>query len=292
MTTIRQAIKDKNNRSFVQRETSRRKIQKMALVGGYNLEMASTIDIFDGLEKSWTLSKNIGIDKKRFPSVLVGDWIVIIGGKNSSNETVASVEYIDLKSGQKQPLKPLNQARNDFSAVKLRRDSSTDVYAIGGFVVTYIENGAGTRLSSVERWSSETGYWEIIAPLLVGVDSHSASVIGDEIYITGGCTFENEKLTSTNKVQMYSVKTNSWTYRAQMIQGRHYHSSVAFKGKLYVAGRYFEKTDMSLDSVEHFDPNANVWTAFTKLPKPAEGISLCCFRNKVLSLGEFFYNLI
>ncbi|XP_077301923.1 kelch-like protein 25 [Arctopsyche grandis] len=284
MIAIRQEIKNKNDKSFIPRETPCRKIKgkKMALVGGFDLDMASTIDIFDGLENNWTLSKNIGINKCRFASVVVEHWIVIIGGKNSSKELVTSVEYIDLKSGQKQPLQPLNQARQDFSAVTLSRGSSTDVYAIGGFEITNVETQKGNYLSSVERWSSKSGDWEIISPLLVGVDSHSASVIADKIYITGG-RISNSK--STNKVQMYSVETNSWTYRAQMIQERHDHSSVAFKGKLYVAGGYLEQTSTYLDSVEHFDPNANVWNAFTKLPKPAYGFSLCWFQNKLLRMG-------
>ncbi|XP_077294581.1 ectoderm-neural cortex protein 1-like [Arctopsyche grandis] len=277
MTTIRQEIINKNDKSFVPRETPRRKIQKMALVGGRNIDMANTIDIFDGLMNSWTLSKNIGINKSWFASVLVGDWIFIIGGKNSSGQSVTSVEYIDLKSGEKKPLKPLNQARHHFSAVTLRRGSSTDVYAIGGLV--------GDYLSSVERWSSNTGDWAIIAPLLVAIYGHSASVIADKIYITGGKTSENGRDISTNKVQMYSVETNSWTYRAQMIQGRYNHSSVAFKGKLYVAGGFDHQTWTNLDSVEHYDPNANVWTAFTKLTQAASGISLGCFRNKLFSMG-------
>ncbi|XP_077299923.1 kelch-like protein 23 [Arctopsyche grandis] len=281
LTTIRKEIKNKNDKYFVPRETPRRKIKgyKIALVGGWNIDEANTIDIFDGLKNSWTLSKNIGINESYFASVLVGDWILIIGGWNSSNATVTSVEYIDLKSGEKKPLKPLNQARYGFSAVTLRRGSSTDVYAIGGF--------GGGYLSSVERWSSNTGDWEIIAPLLEAVTWHSASVIADKIYITGGKTKENGKTISTNKVQMYSVETNSWTYRAQMIQGRASHSSVAFKGKLYVAGGLDYQTWTNLDSVEHYDPNANVWTAFTKLPQAARGISLGCFQNKLFSMGGF-----
>ncbi|XP_077289487.1 kelch-like protein 28 [Arctopsyche grandis] len=278
MTTLRQAVKDKKDKSFVPKETPRRKIKgyKVALVGGSNIYTANTIDIFDGLKNSWSLSKNIGINKIWFASVLVGDWIVIIGGYNSSNGSMTSVEYIDLKSGEKKPLKPLNRARYDFSAVTLRRGSSTDVYAIGGY-----DNG---RLSSVERWSSNTGDWEIIAPLLVAVNYHSASVIADKIYITGGETTER---ISTNKVQMYSVETNSWTYRAQMIQRRYKHSSVVFKGKLYVAGGHDWQTRTYLDSVEHYDPNANVWTAFTKLPQAADGISLGCFQNKLFSMGGY-----
>ncbi|XP_077289617.1 ectoderm-neural cortex protein 1-like isoform X2 [Arctopsyche grandis] len=277
MTTIRQEIINKNDKSLVPRETPRRIIQKMALVGGWRIYEANTIDIFDGLKNSWTLSKNIGINKSSFASVLVGDWILIIGGEDSSYESVTSVEYIDLKSGEKKPLKPLNQARYLFSAVTLRRGSSTDVYAIGGY-------NSRSFISSVERWSSNTGDWEIIAPLLVAVKYHSASVIANKIYITGGQTSQWK---SSNKVQMYSVETNSWTYRAQMIQGRHRHSSVAFQGKLYVAGGIDSQTGTNLDSVEHYDPNANVWTAFTKLPQAASGISLGCFQSKLFSMGDY-----
>ncbi|XP_077289052.1 kelch-like protein 25 [Arctopsyche grandis] len=276
LTTIRQEIIiNKNDKSFVPRETPRRIIQKMALVGGNDLDDANTIDIFDELKSSWTLSKNIGINKKWFSSVLVGDWIFIIGGRNSS--TLTSVEYIDLKSGEKKPLKPLNQARHLFSAVTLRRGSSTDVYAIGGY--------ANAFLSSVERWSSNTEDWEIIAPLLVAVSNQSASVIADKIYITGGRTKENGKTISTNEVQMYSVETNSWTYRAQMIQRRSDHSSVVFKGKLYVTGGRDFQTWNNLGVVEHYDPNANLWTAFIKLPKAASGIILGYFQNKLFSMG-------
>ncbi|XP_077299692.1 kelch-like protein 7 [Arctopsyche grandis] len=274
---LRQAILDKNNSSAIQRETPRRKKEKIALIGGDDINMANTIDIFDGLRKSWTLSEEIGINKTYFASVIVGDRIVIIGGLNSSSEILASVEYIDLKNGQKHPLKPLNRDRTNFSAVTLRRDSSTDVYAIGGFGDDY--------LSSVERWNSETGDWEIIAPLLMAVFYHSASVIDNKIYVTGGRTVENGKRISTDKVQMYSVENNSWTYRAQMIQERERHSSVTFNGKLFVAGGIIQQTLTDLDSVEYYDPNANLWTAFTKLPNPVEGNSICCFQNKLLSMG-------
>ncbi|XP_077293722.1 kelch-like protein 25 isoform X1 [Arctopsyche grandis] len=276
LTSIRQVLKDKIDKSSIQRDTPRgkkEKKEKIVLVGGEDLNMANTIDIYDGAKKSWTPSKHIGINKSEFASVLVGDWLVIIGGKNSSWETVTSVEYIDLKSGQKHPLKPLNQARWRFSAVTLRRGSSTDVYV-----------GGDDSNQSMERWNSKTGDWEIIAPLLSTVYDHSASVMDGKIFVTGGLTNDYK---STDKVQVYSVETNFWTYRPQMIQARHSHSSVAFKGKLYVAGGRVWQTSTKLDNVEYYDPIANVWTAFTKLPEPAYGINLCCFQNKLLSMGGY-----
>ncbi|XP_077294123.1 kelch-like protein 7 isoform X2 [Arctopsyche grandis] len=274
MTNLGQAIKDKNNISFIQRETPRRKKEKIALVGGDNLDEADTIDIYDGENKSWTLSKGIGINKSNFASVVVGDWIVIIGGWK--NRSLTTVDYIDLKNGQKHPLQPLNQARYNLSAVTICHDSSTDVYAIGGYDYSNNKN-----LSSVERWNIKTRDWKIIAPLLVAVYDHSASAIDDNIYVTGGRIEKNRKNISLNKVQMYSVESNSWTYRAQMIQERSEHSSVVFKGKLFVAGGFIDQLDSRTDSIEHYDPIANLWTAFTKLPKPVAGTSLCSFQNKL-----------
>ncbi|XP_077294153.1 kelch-like protein 25 isoform X2 [Arctopsyche grandis] len=276
---VRQAIIGKDNKSLIQEKNRRRKEKKIALVGGKDIDVANTIDIYDGQMKNWSLSENIGINKSDFESVIVGESIVIIGGLNSSNESVTSVEYIDLKNGQKFSLKPLNIARYKFSAATLRRGSSTDVYAIGG------NNDDDDVLSSVERWNSETGDWQIITSLLVAVEYHSATVVDEKIYITGGQTYANKKITSLNKVQMYSVETNSWTYRAQMIQERSEHSSVAFRGKLYVAGGTIFQTSTYLDSVEHYDPNANLWTPFTNLPRPVSGVSLFCFQKKLLTMG-------
>ncbi|XP_077294205.1 kelch-like protein 40 [Arctopsyche grandis] len=244
LTSVRQVIKDKDDKSSNQRDTPRRKKEKIALVGGDYLNLANTIDIFDGLKKSWTLSEDIGIEKINFASVVVGDWMFIIGG-NSAIKIETSVEYIDLKSGQKHPLKPLNQARYKLSAVTLRRDSSTEVYAIGGKLSFFLK--AGKIRESVERWNSKTGDWEFIAPLCI-------------------------------------QWRNSWTYRADMIRGRFFHSSVAFKGKLFIGGGC-NSWQRILISVEQYDPIANVWTAFTELPVPAESISLCCFQNKLLSMG-------
>ncbi|XP_077296856.1 kelch-like protein 25 isoform X3 [Arctopsyche grandis] len=220
MTSIRLAILNKislNSKYLIQRETHRRR------------KSAYTIDIYDGEKKSWTLSKDTGIIKDNFASVIAGDRIIIIGGRNFSNCAENSVEYIDLKNGQKHQLNPLNQARLHFSAVTLPRDSSTDIYAICGYENNMV-------ISTVERWNSKTRDWEIIASLLSAVYFHSASVINYRIYVVGGQVHKNGKTIPTNQVQMYSVETNSWIYRSQMIQARSSHSSVVFIGKLFIAG--------------------------------------------------------
>ncbi|XP_077286676.1 kelch-like protein 23 [Arctopsyche grandis] len=248
-------------------------INKIAVLGGDKLDAANTVDIFDATNDSWTLRDNFGFDRTQFVSVLVGNWIVIIGGFDSNGNEVTSVEYIDLKNGKKHQLKPLNQGRVYFSAVTLSRKSSTDVYVIGGWKNKIY-------LYSVERWNSKTKNWDTsIAQLLKAVHSHSASVIGDKIYVTGGRLWQSDKpQNSINTLQVYSVKSNSWSYGASMIYERESHSSIA----IFVAGGFYYEKYKNIDSVERYDPNANLWTAYCTLPNPARKIGLCFYRNKLI----------
>ncbi|XP_077285471.1 kelch-like protein 38 [Arctopsyche grandis] len=260
---------------------------KIALIGDFYSSVGNIIDVYDGRKNSWSLCRNFSFNRDQFASVLVKEEIMIIGG----NPYYTQVDYVDLKDGQKHSMKPLNQGRRAFSAVALHHLTSSDVYAIGG-------EYQNRHLSSVERWNSKTMNWdENVAPLLLAVCYHSASIIDDRIYVTGGRKRENKEETSINSMQVYSVDSNSWSYGTPMIQAREHHSSIAIKGKLYVGGGMMKEAfsflnvsskflrGVSLDSVESYDPITKVWTDFCTLPTPASGISLCFFQNKLLSIG-------
>ncbi|XP_077289869.1 kelch-like protein 25 [Arctopsyche grandis] len=273
--------------SYCQSMSGHRNRYKIALVGDLNLDVANIIDIYNGRNKSWTLSKNFQFNRRWFASALVNNWIMIIGGKDSSHKAVNLVHYIDLKDGQKHPLKPLNQARFQFSAVTLRHESFTDVYAIGG-------SDNKKSLSSVERWNSNKKSWEMnVAPLLLAVCYFSASVIDGNIYVTGGRTWKNGKWKTIKQVQMYSSESNSWSYRAPMIQERDGHSSVVIKGKLFIVGGYILetrsknvwRTGIYSDKIESYAPDTNLWIYYSMLPKPGRGISLCFVQNMLLLMG-------
>ncbi|XP_077285139.1 kelch-like protein 41b [Arctopsyche grandis] len=268
-----------NYQCLLQKESLRRRSEKIALFGGGVSDVANTVDIYDARNESWTLSKSFQFNRHHFASVLINDWILIIGGTTAARTGDTSVDYIDLKNGEVHQLKPLNQARAWFPAVTLRRDSTTDVYAIGGKANTDIS-------SSVERWNSKTKNWEMnVAPMLQALHIHSASVISGKIYVAGGRTSIGGKHQTINALQVYSVECNSWSYLAPMIQARDYHSSIAIRGKLYIAGGYRLETGTFLDSVESYDPDVNLWTSYCKMPNPRYGVNLCFYRNKLHCIG-------
>lgn len=64
--------------------------------------------------------------------------------------------------------------------------------------------------------------WEMnIAPMLEAIERHAACVINDDIFVTGGAVIGAKTI---NSVQMYSIISNSWSYRAPMIHPRQEHS--------------------------------------------------------------------
>ncbi|XP_077301682.1 kelch-like protein 38 [Arctopsyche grandis] len=264
---------------------------KLAVIGASEFTDASkTIDVYDGVKNTWTLSKNLNIDRARFASVVVNDWILILGGckliqmfGEPVDTPISEVGYIDLKDGQIYKLKSLHAPRFDFQMVTISADSSIDVYVIGG---ADINKKAVTR---VERWNSVEQIWKKnIAHMLTGLIYSSASVINDNIYVTGGCKFLNNNMYCTDLVQRYSVKTNKWIYCTPMIQKKANHSSVTINGKLYVAGgfRNIIGTEIRLlHSMESYDPVANVWTTFSNLPSPRSGAGLIFFQNKLFLIG-------
>ncbi|XP_077287998.1 kelch-like protein 25 [Arctopsyche grandis] len=270
--------------SSIKKQSLPRKSDKIVLIGGNNEKDANTIEIYDGNQKNWLKDENTHtFNRTNFTSLLVGNWIMIMGGvKEENNIPVASVmvNYIDLENGQMKSLEPLNHGRLDFSAVTLPNGSSHDVYAIGG--LSTLE-----YLSSVERWNSETKKWVSITQLIQAVYWHSAAVIGTDIYVTGGKEKKIKKkntFKTINAVQKYSVKSNSWTNCTPMNENRENHSSITIKGKLYVAGGR-NNTQKFLASVESYDPDKNLWTPYCNLPNPAYGFSLCFYRNNLLFIG-------
>ncbi|XP_077289642.1 kelch-like protein 25 [Arctopsyche grandis] len=262
------------------------KIEKLALVGSSEYDTRNTLDIFDCKKNKWSLSKDVSFFRLNYASTVVAGYLLVIGGSQSKK-----VDCINLEKGTKESLIPLNERRCYSSAVKISDKSSSYVYVIGGYNE---ENGI---MKSVERWNNKENdmekkkkeKWNMnVAPMNLAVAGHSSVVIGNTIYVMGGRTNDTNERT-TNKLQIYSKKTNSWSFCTSMNRRREGHSSVLFYGDIYVAGGQIlnmdNTTTTTIDSVEYYNPKGKMWTDIVNLPQPLYGLSLCVFRNKLLCIG-------
>ncbi|XP_077301674.1 kelch-like protein 7 [Arctopsyche grandis] len=269
-----------NRQNSLQKDNYRKRSAKLAIVSSWSKSgVENTIDIYDKINNNWALSKDLGLNRWNYETVVVDDCILIIGGHNDAGP-VNAVQYIDLKDGRKYGLNPLNLSRNLFAAAKLSQDSSTDVYAIGG-AESWLK-----PMNTVERWNSKRRNWETnVAPLPVAVHSQAASVINGNIYVTGGYKLSEGKLKSIREVQKYSPQTNSWSYLTPMIENRRAHKSADINGKLYVVGGAKDITLSHIASVESYDLDADLWTLLCNLPSPRWGTVVRLFDNKLLFIG-------
>ncbi|XP_077283320.1 kelch-like protein 25 [Arctopsyche grandis] len=248
---------------------------KLLIVGCWDDVSRNFIEIYNPENNVWTKSRDYGFNRRNFCAAKVDDRIMVIGGfangKGSNN-----VDCVNLKNGQKSAMTPLNQGRFNAACATITNGSSTDVYIIGG------ANPA--LVASVEKWNSNTQTWSTnIANMPLAVHAHSAAVVNNKIYVTGGST----KGSSVTNVQMYTPESNSWAYCAAMTRKRFCHLSAGINGKVFVVGgceKYFIPHTVTA-SVESYDPNSNLWTPFCNLPSPRTGSNMCLYRNKFIFVG-------
>ncbi|XP_077284603.1 kelch-like protein 35 [Arctopsyche grandis] len=251
---------------------------KMIIVGSWEDAGRNFIETYSAAQNSWSVSRDYGFNRRNYSVALVNNRILIIGGY-INRAGVATVDYVDITSGQKFGMSPLKIGRYNAASATISRGSSSDVYLIGGLT------SPGRTLNSVERWNSDSQSWVSNVPgMLQPLHAHAASVVDGRIYVTGG-SLANK--VTVNTVQMYSPETNSWSYRTPMNSSRFCHLSAVIRGRIFVVGGcgvyYNAATVMS--NVEAYDPNSNSWTSITSLPSPRTGGNVCLFQNRIVFIG-------
>ncbi|XP_066586895.1 actin-binding protein IPP-like [Prorops nasuta] len=114
-----------------------------------------------------------------------------------------------------------------------------------------------------------TREWNYLAPMLTPRSQMGITVLDGYIYVVGGTNKNQEVLKS---VERYSFEKNKWSIVAPMTIGRSYPAVAAADGKLYVIGGdqsqeiNFYRTQITISTVECYDPHLNKWHECESLP--------------------------
>ncbi|XP_043282923.1 actin-binding protein IPP-like isoform X2 [Venturia canescens] len=114
-----------------------------------------------------------------------------------------------------------------------------------------------------------TREWNSLAPMLTPRSQMGITILDGYLYVVGG-TNKNQEFRTT--VERYSFEKNKWTAVAPMSIGRSYPAVAAADGRLYVIGGdqsqdiNFYRTQITISTVECYDPNSNKWEECTSLP--------------------------
>ncbi|KAK0160479.1 hypothetical protein PV328_007887 [Microctonus aethiopoides] len=147
---------------------------------------------------------------------------------------------------------------------------SMGVVAYEGLI--YIVGGCthdSRHRQDVMSYNPVTMEWNDLAPMLTPRSQMGITILDGYIYVVGGMNKNQEVLTS---VERYSFEKNKWTAVAPMNMGRSYPAVAAADGRLYVIGGdqsreiNFYRTQITISTVESYDPNSNKWSECASLP--------------------------
>ncbi|XP_046429029.1 actin-binding protein IPP [Neodiprion fabricii] len=147
---------------------------------------------------------------------------------------------------------------------------SMGVVAYEGLI--YIVGGCthnSRHRQDVMSYNPVTREWSYLAPMLTPRMQMGIAILDGYIYVVGGINKNQEVLTS---VERYSFDKNKWSTVAPMNVGRSYPAVAAADGRLYVIGGdqsreiNFYRTQITISTVECYDPHSNAWHECASLP--------------------------
>lgn len=114
-----------------------------------------------------------------------------------------------------------------------------------------------------------TGEYQTLAPMLQPRSQIGVAILGGYLYVVGGINKEHDVLRS---VERYSFEQNKWSYCGLLKVGRASPAVAAAGGYLYVMGGdqthevNFYRAQVTIASVERYDPEKGVWEDSSPLP--------------------------
>ncbi|KAF3697758.1 Kelch-like protein 33 [Channa argus] len=193
----------------------------------------------------------------------------------AKNDMMKSAYSYDPEHESWKRLADMQEVRSNFSVVV----HEEHIYAIGG------DTDINTNVDSVEMYNMDTDSWSFARPLDQALSGYAATVLNEEIFISGGF---NCKYVCLVSMFLYHPERGT-TYLADMNHDRSQHCMEALRGRLYVAGGVCNLKKFYTDqpACEVYDPVTDSWTNFASLPVPHVGAASAVLEEKIYILGGY-----
>ncbi|XP_040067508.1 beta-scruin [Ixodes scapularis] len=129
--------------------------------------------------------------------------------------------------------------------------------------------------------------WELLEMMPEPRNYHTASLVGDEVFVIGGCDphkTRSDEAVSSDSVFCYSAARRSWSKRTELPEARAFHGAAVLDDKIYVVGGR-DQRGRYLDTVVEYSPMADGWSTVLRLPRCAMGSSVVSMDKRLWVLG-------
>ena len=127
--------------------------------------------------------------------------------------------------------------------------------------------------------SKPDGSWLALTNAEVATLSFTPDVIGTYNFLL---TASDGLAIATDSVIVKAHQLGIWTTKVSMPTPRRYHSTVAYRGKIYTFGGY---NGGLLNILEVYDPQTNVWTTKASMPTARAGLSSSVVNDRIYVIG-------
>uniref|UniRef100_UPI0037E89D77 kelch-like protein 23 n=1 Tax=Semicossyphus pulcher TaxID=241346 RepID=UPI0037E89D77 len=167
--------------------------------------------------------------------------------------------------------------RSNGKEMSAGRKMSSSMYVIGGYY--------WHPLCEVHIWDPISNTWvqgkDMPDPAR---ESYSVSLLGANIYVTGG--YMTNTVEALDTVSVYNCDYDEWTEGCPMITARYYHCSIALHGCIYAIGGY--RGGAPEQDTEFYDPLKKKWFPVAKMIQGVGNATACVMGDKIYVTGGHY----
>jgi len=220
---------------------------KVFIIGGCKRIVDPIAECYEPSHDWWFSIKDPITVKKRVGAVTLQGFLYIVGGKDTANEPISTVQKYNPDTNQWQEVSPLSSPRYSVCAVADRNY----LYAIGG-------NSASTGftyLDIVERFDPKENTWNKLPSTHAKRSAASGTVMRQKVFVFGGLS---PNCTTGDPCEVYDTNTETWTSIPSVVAPRNYASALSFKGKIHVTGN-FQNEHSPSGEMQVYDIDKDKW---------------------------------
>ncbi|MCG3129333.1 MAG: N-acetylneuraminate epimerase [Phycisphaerae bacterium] len=228
--------------------------------GGGNNGFLNTVYEFNPGNNTWSSRAPMPTPRAESAAVALDGRMYVIGGYNGVSPALANVDIYDPATDSWSVGTPLQTPRDYPAAAVL--DGAIHVFG-GWDGVVYSK--------TLEVYDADAETWSFKTPMTVARYGAGAAVLDGKLYALGGYSGASDERT----VEVYDSDANTWTPRSWMHAPREGMGVVVSNGRIYVVGGFSDVGGVVriLDSVEEYDPIAELWTPSTPLRTPRANLA-------------------
>ncbi len=251
---------------------------KFYLFGGRGIK---PVNIFDPVTNTWTAGASPPIELHHFQAVVYQNKIYIImamTGSYPGEDPVDRIYIYDPATNQWSEGDMIPAARRRGSAGVILYKNK---FYIGGGIVNGHIDGWSTLF---DEYNPQTGTWTPLPNLPEARDHFHAALINGKMYFAGGRRTGASGVfgATISNVDVYDLETGTWSTPTQIPTPRAAGGTIAFNGKLLIAGGETGSSSQALNVVEMYDPVSNSWTVKPPMNVGRHGTQMIAYGNRLV----------